>query len=89
MDVSVAQNLSPRVEEAIKKVRRGCGALPPLALAPPSPACCHLQVLGAESDELDGPSFDAIEFVNRKFPDEKALEALDRTVADYDYEIKT
>lgn len=48
-----------------------------------------VQVLGSESDELDGPSFDAIDFVNRKFPDERSLESLDRTISDYDYEIKT
>lgn len=61
----LAQSLSPRVEDAIRKV------------------------LGAESDELDGPTFDAVAFVNAKFGDEKSLSALDRTIVDYDDEIKT
>ncbi len=46
------------------------------------------QVLGGDQDELDGPSFDAVDFINRKFPDERALDALDRSIAAYDDEIK-
>jgi hypothetical protein len=60
----IAQNLSARVEDAIKKV------------------------LGAETDELDGPSFDAVEFVNRKYADDRSLDGLDKAIAAYDAEIK-
>jgi hypothetical protein len=60
----IAQNLSARVEDAIKKV------------------------LGAETDELDGPSFDAVEFVNRKYADDRSLDGLDKAISAYDAEIK-
>ena len=61
----LAQNLSARVEEAIR------------------------QVLGADSDELDGPTFDPVAFVNRTFPDEKSLDGLDRSIEAYDAEIRS
>ena len=61
--MELAQNLSARVEEAIR------------------------QVLGASADELDGPTFDALSFVNKRFPDEKSLEGLDAAIAGYDKEI--
>ncbi len=98
LDAVLAQNLSARVEEAIKKASRSL--VPPLLKrALISHACVVfaclalffttcLQVLGGEADVLDGPTFDAVDFVNQKFPDEKSLEALDRAIADYDYEIQ-
>ena len=46
------------------------------------------QVLGAETDELDGPSFDAIAFINKKFPDEQSLDGLERAISEFDSEIK-
>ena len=63
-EMELAQNLSARVEEAIR------------------------QVLGGAADELDGPSFDALAFVNKKFPDERSLEGLDAAIAGYDEEIR-
>lgn len=60
----IAQNLSARVEDAIRSV------------------------LGAESDELDGPSFDALAYINKRFPDEKSLSGLENVIDDYDKEIK-
>ena len=42
------------------------------------------KVLGAETDELDGPSFDAIAFINKKFPDEHSLDGLERAIAEFD-----
>jgi hypothetical protein len=114
MEVAIAQNLSPRVEEAIKRVRRvrdeGGGsrerenvrhpefrppisrlrarmpphsALPAALLVPDSPS----QVLGGDTDELDGPVFDPIEFINKKFADERSLEGLDKAIASYAEEI--
>jgi vacuolar protein sorting-associated protein 53 len=47
-----------------------------------------LKVLGNETDELDGPSFDAVEFVNRKYADDRSLDGLDKAIAAYDAEIK-
>ena len=60
----IAQNLSARVEDAIRAV------------------------LGAESDELDGPTFDALAYINKRFPDEKSLNGLEHVIMDYDAEIK-
>lgn len=45
-------------------------------------------VLGGESDELDGPSFDALAFINKRFPDEKSLSGLEGAISEYDLEIK-
>ena len=45
-------------------------------------------VLGGESDELDGPAFDVVAFINRKFPDEASLSSLDAVIAAYDAEIQ-
>jgi hypothetical protein len=44
--------------------------------------------LGGEADELDGPTFDAVDFVNKKFPDEKSLDGLDKAIQEYDFEIR-
>ena len=60
----IAQNLSARVEDAIRAV------------------------LGAESDELDGPSFDVLAYINKRFPDEKSLCDLENVILDYDAETK-
>jgi hypothetical protein len=61
---AIAQALSARVEEAIRKV------------------------LGSDVDELDGPTFDAVAFTNRAFPDDRALEGLDKAIAGYDAEVR-
>ena len=45
-------------------------------------------MLGGESDELDGPHFDVVAFINKRFPDEKSLEGLDAAIAAYDTEAK-
>jgi hypothetical protein len=47
-----------------------------------------VQVLGAEQDELDGPTFDSVEYINKKFHDEKSLDGLDDAIAKFDAEIK-
>jgi hypothetical protein len=52
-------------------------ALPAALLVPDSPS----QVLGGDTDELDGPVFDPIEFINKKFADERSLEGLDKAIA--------
>ena len=44
-------------------------------------------VLGSQVDELDGPSFDVVAFINKSFPDEASLSRLDATIAEYDAEM--
>jgi hypothetical protein len=62
---------------------------PLTVFAPPLPrASSPVQVLGAEQDELDGPTFDAVEFINKKFHDERSLDGLDDAIAKFDAEIK-
>jgi hypothetical protein len=46
------------------------------------------QVLGGDCDELDGPSFDVVSFINKKFPNDQSLTTLDRAIAEYDAEIQ-
>lgn len=107
MDSAIAQNLSPRVEEAIKKVRPPVVHIGVLLVAVEidvksriSTVRRHpnvfwlfifllvLQVLGNEIDELDGPTFDPVDFINKKFPDERSLDGLDKAIGSYDAEIK-
>ncbi len=47
-----------------------------------------VQVLGSQVDELDGPTFDSVDFINKKFHDEKSLDGLDKAIASYDDEIR-
>ena len=49
----------------------------------------HVQVLGTEQDELDLPDFDAVEYINRRFPDEDSLAGLDACIARFEVEIAT
>lgn len=46
------------------------------------------KVLAGETDDFDTPEFDAVEWVNHKFPDEKSLESLDKCIASTEAEVK-